>query len=248
MRLLCFILLFIVSWPTWAIEPPSILVYNVSTSQTVVSSNTDVVRPMASITKLMTAMIALDKYSLDDRVKIGKKSSTTVEQLLTNLLVRSDNNAAEVLAKYHPHGRSSFLDAMNAKAQLLGLTHTEYHDASGLIATNLTTANELAQLVAYAGTYPFIRQTSTLVEIETKKKIKNKVRTVKLGNTNKSILFEFDNILVSKTGYTSRAGRCLAMLVDSHGEQYAIIILGEPTKLARDNLARNLLQSGITNK
>lgn len=227
----------------WAIEPPSVVVQNISKDQVVVSNNANIIRPMASITKLMTAMVALDHYPLSQKINVSKKSTMTVEQLLTNVLVRSDNAASEILAKNHPQGRTAFLDAMNGKAQFLGLQNTEYHDASGLLPTNLTTANELIKVVAHAGTYPFIRQTSTLPDIVKTQKVKNKTRTVSLPNTNKTILFEFDNILVSKTGTTSKAGKCLAMLVDNKGEQYAIIILGEPSKQARDQLARNLLQA-----
>lgn len=246
MREIIFIIITTISSLAYAIAPPSVVVHNITTNNIVVSNNATEVRPMASITKLMTAMVSLDHYQLNHKVKVGKKSTMTVEQLLTNLLVRSDNNAAEILAKHHPQGRKAFLEAMNAKARDLGLKHTEYHDASGLIATNLTTAEELVKVVSKAGMYPFIRNTSTLTEIPRTAKVKNKVRTVKLPNTNRTILFEFDNIVVSKTGFTSRAGRCVAMLVDSKGEQYAIIILGEPTKQARDQLARNLIQTSIT--
>ena len=227
----------------WAIEPPSVVVQNISKDQVVVSNNANIIRPMASITKLMTAMVALDHYPLSQKINVSKKSTMTVEQLLTNVLVRSDNAASEILAKNHPQGRAAFLDAMNGKAQFLGLHNTEYHDASGLAPNNLTTANELIKVVAHAGTYQFIRQTSTLTDIVKTQKVKNKTRTVSLPNTNKTILFEFDNILVSKTGTTSKAGKCLAMLVDNKGEQYAIIILGEPSKQARDQMARNLLQA-----
>lgn len=228
---------------SYAAQPPSVVVHNTTTNRSVISDNADVVRPMASITKLMTAMVALDTFHLDQKIPTGKKSSMTVEQLLTNVLVRSDNNASEVLAKAHPNGRKEFLRHMNLKAQILGLKNTEYHDASGLIASNTTTANELVQVVIAASKYPFIKQTSTLTEITHTAKVKNKTKTVKLPNTNKDILFEFDNILVSKTGTTSKAGKCLAMLVDNKGEQYAIIILGEPSKKARDQVARNLIQA-----
>jgi len=226
--------------------PPSILVYNTTANVTVVSTNADVIRPMASITKLMTAMVSLDLYKLNQPVRIGKNSTLTVEQLLTNLLVRSDNTAAEILAQNHSSGRVAFLQAMNDKAKLLGLINTEYHDASGLIATNLTTAHELVTVVSHAGTYPFIKQTSTLTDIPRTLIVKKKPHIISLANTNKTILFEFDNVTLSKTGFTTKAGRCVVMLVDNKGEQYAIIILGEPTKQARDQVAKNLIQTSLT--
>lgn len=203
----------------------SVLVYDVNTKQSIVSENADVVRPVASITKLMTAIVSLETYSIESTVKIGKRATTTVKELLTSLLVRSDNNASEILARHHPEGRIGFLSAMNAKAQQLGLANTRFNDPSGLISTNISTANELAVLVEAAGRYEFIRYASSQVE----------------NNTNKPILERFRNILVSKTGFTSSAGRCVAMLVDRGGSNHAIIILGEPTRTARDTLAQNLL-------
>ena len=203
----------------------SVLVYDTTTHQPVISENADQVRPVASITKLMTAIVSLETYSLDRVINVTKKSTRTVKDLLTSLLVRSDNYAAEILAKNHPEGRAAFITAMNEKARRLGLTKTHFDDPSGLINTNTSTANELAVLVETAGRYEFIRQTSTQVA----------------DNTNKTILERFSNVLVSKTGFTSKAGRCLVMLVDHQNKPHAIVILGEPTKEYRDTLAKNLL-------
>ena len=199
----------------------SVLVYDINTGHHIVSENAEVVRPVASITKLMTAIVSLETYSLDSRVA----RRVTVRDLLTTLLVQSDNHASEMLARYHPDGRRGFLAAMNAKAQQLGLKNTHFDDPSGLISTNTSTAVELAKLVEVAGQYEFIRYASSQVE----------------RNTNKPILERFRNILVSKTGFTTSAGRCVALLVDRAGSNHAIIILGEPTRHARDTLAQNLL-------
>jgi len=222
-------------------EPPTVLVYNISENQTVIGDNVDIVRPMASITKLMTSIVVLDHFELTDKVSIGKKQTATVESLLTRVLVRSDNYASELLAKAYPGGRENFLSAMNSKAKQLGLSNTQFNDPSGLIMTNTTTAHDLAKLVAAAGTYSFISKTSSQPEIIETISGKKKSKTVTLANTNKTILADFKNILVSKTGFTSRAGRCLVMLVERQGAKYAIIILGEPSKQARETVARNLL-------
>lgn len=203
----------------------SVLVYDTASGQPIVSENADVVRPVASITKLMTAIVSLETYSLDTVVKLSKRTTTTVKELLTNLLVKSDNHAAEILAKNHPEGRLGFMMAMNSKSRQLGLNNTHFDDPSGLISTNTSTANELATLVQTAGQYDFIRHASSQVE----------------QNTNKPILERFRNVIVSKTGFTSKAGRCVVMLVDKSGTNHAIIILGEPTRQARDDLAKNLL-------
>jgi D-alanyl-D-alanine endopeptidase (penicillin-binding protein 7) len=230
-----------------ALEAHTVLVYNVGTKETVLSENADVIRPMASITKLMTAMIALDRYELSDKLPTSKKSSVTVEQLLIRLLVRSDNGAAEVLAQNYPQGRTAFIRAMNDRSAQLGLADTKFSDPSGILPTNTTTAKELVKLVAAAGNYNFIRRISSQPAIYQTSQVKKKTKTVTFANTNSNILFEFNNILVSKTGFTYKAGRCLAMLVDRNGQEHVIIILGERTKQSRDQLARNLLSTSSIN-
>jgi D-alanyl-D-alanine endopeptidase (penicillin-binding protein 7) len=243
-RIILFVFLSIVS-TVWAKEQPTLLVYNTNTKETVLSENADAVRPMASITKLVTAMVALDHYSLTDKLQMSKTVSVTVEQLLIRLLVTSDNYASEILARNYPQGRTAFIRAMNTQMQQLGLVKTEFADPSGLSSANTTTARELVKIVSAAGTYNFIRKISSQAQVNQPSSSNRKSKTVKLDNTNKSILFEFNNILVSKTGFTNKAGRCLAMLVDRNGQEHVIVILGEPTKMARDQVARNLLSNSI---
>ena len=246
MRNIILLILLTVVASVQASESHTVLVYNVGTKETVLSENADVIRPMASITKLMTAMIALDRYELSDKLPTGKKSRATVEQLLIKLLVRSDNGAAEVLARNYPQGRTAFIRAMNDRSAQLGLFDTKFSDPSGLMP-NTSTAKELVKLVAASGNYNFIRRISSQPAIYQTSQVKKKTKTVTLANTNSSILFEFNNILVSKTGFTYKAGRCLAMLVDKNGQEHVIIILGERTKQSRDQLARNLLSTSSIN-
>jgi D-alanyl-D-alanine endopeptidase (penicillin-binding protein 7) len=232
-----FISLLLLASAVTAHSESSILVYDNTTKTSIVEQNKETVRPMASITKLMTAIVSLETYNLQDKIKLSKKTYTTVEDLLKQLLVRSSNTAAEILAKNYPQGRDKFIERMNDRARGLGLISTRFDDPSGLSDNNVTTANELIQLVLAAGSNASIRQFSTLTEID------------RHSNTNKDILIEFGYIAVSKTGFTSKAGRCLVMLVDKDSQQYVIIILGEPTKSVRDNVAKNLLsKSFLTNK
>lgn len=212
----------------------SILVYDNTTKTPIIEQNKEAIRPMASITKLMTAIVSLETYNLNDKIKLGRRAYATVEDLLKQLLVRSSNVSAEILAKNHPQGRDKFIERMNQRARELGLIYTKFDDPSGLSAANVTTANELVQIVLAAGSNPAIRQFSTLTQIN------------KQPNTNRDILTEFNYIAVSKTGFTTKAGRCLAMLVDKDHQQYVIIILGEPTKLQRDSVAKNLLTTSFT--
>lgn len=213
----------------------SVLVYNNTTKQIVVEQNAAAIRPIASITKLMTAIVVMETYQLHQEISISKRKTARVDKLLTNLLVRSDNHVAELFARAHPGGRAKFLQAMNLKSLQLGLYNTHFDDASGLSAKNVSTAEELAKLVTHAGSYDFIRHTSTMTDMPIGAKLK-------LPNTNKSILVDYRNISLSKTGYTSPAGRCLALMVNANSSQYTIIILGEPNKNMRERLARNLLK------
>jgi D-alanyl-D-alanine endopeptidase (penicillin-binding protein 7) len=230
---------------------PSTLVYNLNSNRVEHSENSDQVRPMASITKLMTAMVTLERFSLE---------SGNTKTLLEKLLIRSDNSAAEILAKKYPGGRSAFISRMNTKAKELGLDQTRFEDPSGIGAGNVTTATELVEIIRASGKFPAIRDIASRPEInlpvmirksdknkKSEKKKKNKtythqvVKEVTLPNTNHSIMFEFSEVAISKTGTTSRAGKCLAMLVKKEDQEYAVVILGEPNKQARDRTARNLI-------
>ena len=223
-------------------QQPSVLVYNISTDTVIEQQNANEVRPIASITKLMTAVVALDYYNLDQKIKINQRQYEQVSVLMTSLLVRSDNAAADILAKNYPGGRSAFVTAMNIKARNLNLNQTKFIDPSGLGVFNISTANELVDLVIHAYQYKFIRAVANQPEIYTvvKTKYGYKERPV-YTSTSKDLLLEFDNILITKTGYTSQAGRCIILMVEKAGQMQAIIILGEPTKQQRDSLARQLI-------
>ncbi len=226
-----FSLLLLLSSNAWAwADASSILVVDASTSRVIHEHNSNSIRPIASITKLMTAIVSLELYGLNDYVMISKKQKTSVKELLTRLLIRSDNYAAEILAKHHPQGRNAFLAAMNAKAKNLNLHYTVFNDPSGIRSDNISTAAEVAALTIEASKFDFIREISVIPQ------------TKQFTNTNFQILKDYHNILVSKTGFTTAAGRCLTMLVDHGQTRYVIIILGELTKMARETTARTLLQ------
>lgn len=254
MKKLIAFLFFIIAGVSQAAQP-STLVYNLNSNRVERSENADQVRPMASITKLMTAMVILEKFSLEsDNVKI----------LLEKLLIRSDNGAAETLARKYPGGRPAFIDRMNVKARELGLHQTRFEDPSGIGAGNVTTATELVEIVRASGRFPAIRNIASRTEIsypvlikkrvkDSSSKKKKKSRTyqvvrqtlVTLPNTNHNIMFEFSEIAISKTGTTSKAGKCLAMLVKKQDQEYAVIILGEPNRQARDRTARELITKEV---
>jgi D-alanyl-D-alanine endopeptidase (penicillin-binding protein 7) len=197
----------------------------------------------------MTAMVVLDQNpQMSKKITILKSKNGkvireySIEELLAVMLVKSDNSAAETLSKSFFHTRRQFIDAMNKKAEDLGMLTARFSDPSGLSAENRASARDVAIMVTAAAAYPEIRNTASLKNFEMiVNKNGKKKQTIVFRNTNYRILFEFDNIKVSKTGFTSHAGRCLAMLVEHRGRHYAVVILGQPNSNKRDAVARELL-------
>lgn len=201
-------------------------------------------RSIASLTKLMTAMVVLDhQWSLSDTVPLVQKINTVLPakkysrlELLHAMLVYSDNAAAETLAASHPQGRSRFIKAMNDKAQDLGLVQTQFADASGLSVFNISTLREVGAMISEARRYELIRTISTLPLIQLDK--------LTLHNTSSRLLARAQNTVVSKTGFTNHAGFCAAMVVMHQGRELIFVILGEPSRhhriAALDRLIKNI--------
>lgn len=244
-------------WAKPSANPPSILLYNNVSQHTLIAENEEQIRPLASITKLMTAIVALETgYGLDRKVELNKKwggvllakKSYTRRELFTAMLVKSDNSAAETLAGDYPGGREEFLHAMNEKARDLGMWHTHFDDASGLVATNVTTALEVKMLLREALKWDLIKELTTTKKAEIvipAEKRKSKDIRVAINNTNSPLLGEFDSAVLGKTGLTSKAGFCVAMVLEEQGQQFFIVVLGaknkaERTKIVERTVYRNL--------
>ena len=229
----------------------TVLLYNQTTQQTVINQNADMVRSIASITKLMTAIVVLDrKEDLYEQLplysRLGSllpRKNYTREELLTAMLVKSDNAAAETLAG--ARDRQAFLADMNAKARQLGMLNTHFDDASGLIASNTSTAWDLVKLLQASAKYDFIRTTSTKKQAIFETKVKQRVRTIRLEHTSAPYLFQFDNIVVTKTGLTNAAGWCVALQVEQRGQVYQIVVLGSKTKQQRLDKVKDLMYNHI---
>lgn len=245
------LLLAAVALPVFGREP-SLWVYNASQQQPVMSASPDIVRPIASISKLMTAMVSLDYnsniYAQTPMVSKNKSKWTSRKHMMAAMLIRSDNAAAEAIAADYPGGRSAFIAAMNAKAQQLGLTMTEFHDPSGLSHGNVSTATEVGDMVAAASRYTVIRELSHQKQMLIEAKHRKRVRTVLIQNTNSKILMEFDIIEVSKTGFTSAAGYCVAMLAKTNGQEFVIVVLGEPDKWYRKRTVENIMYNHVIDR
>ena len=197
------------------------VLYDMNEHSVIESSNSSEITSIASLTKLVTAMVCIDGGNCDER-------------LLRKMLIRSDNTAAEMIAESYSTGRSRFITAMNLKVQSLGLKNTRFTDPSGLSVFNVSTAREYIDVVMAAESYPLIKKISS-----TSKSKEGKKRF--LVNTNHSLLDQFKNIVLSKTGYTRSAGRCLALVVIEGEKKYAIVILGEQSPDKRTKTAKRLI-------
>jgi serine-type D-Ala-D-Ala endopeptidase (penicillin-binding protein 7) len=188
------------------------------------SQNTHEVRAIGSITKLMTVMVVMDARQ-DLSQTIGK---FTREQLIQLALIKSDNKAAEQLCNAYPNGKDMCVRAMNLKAQELHMLNTKFVEATGLSVFDVSTAEELINLVTAASKYPIIVQaghTSTA-------KIKVQKKWLIFHNTNPLIGYN-QNIIVSKTGYIRASGGCLVMMVDTEVGRRILVLLGSKNTKTR---------------
>lgn len=179
--------------------------------------NASEVRSIASITKLMTAMVVIDSNQ-DMNQKIGRYSR---EDLIQLVLVKSDNRAATALCKAFPGGYKECIRLMNAKAASLAMYNTVFVDSTGISSLNRSTAIELLQLVIEASKYPAIVKASQTPVLY----LKPGKQTLSFRNTN-PLVGQRQDIIVSKTGTTTAAGGCIVMMVDTVYGKRIIVVLG----------------------
>jgi D-alanyl-D-alanine endopeptidase (penicillin-binding protein 7) len=207
----------------------------------------DMPRPIASLTKLMTALVVLESgLPLDEAIAIteldrdrlkGTHSRLPVGAVLTRLdllraaLGASDNRAASALARAATGGREEFIAAMNARAQALGMSNTHYADASGLDRRNVSTARDLARLVAAVRAQPLILAITTAGTLEVHNLAGG--RNISFINTNRLVRYDGWEIGLSKTGYTADAGNCLVMQVTVGNRPLTVVLLNSWGKLSK---------------
>lgn len=210
--------------------------------EVILEKNADQVRSIASITKLMTAMVVLDaNQDLDEPLHINfnmrGKYHTHLPLAVRDLprrtlmdlaLVKSDNLAAYTLCEHYPGGVDQCVRAMNIKASMLHLTHTQYADPTGLDPNNVSTARDLAQLVLVARHYRPITKASGMPNVS----VKVKKRWWQFGNTN-PLVKRTNDVRVSKTGYIGASGGCVVMLLDTNLGQRVIVLLGSKNTRTR---------------
>ena len=205
----------------------------------------DTVRPIASITKLMTAMVILDAgLPLDEKITITKEdrdlirltgsrleygASLSRREMILLSIMSSENRAATALGRTYPGGMDNFLAHMNRKASALGMSNSHFADPAGLKAENVSTAADLAKMAVAAEQYPLIREASTTTRMDV---YPYKGRgNLTYGNTNRLLKNASWDIELSKTGYINEAGRCLVMNANIEGEEVSIVLLNSFGKL-----------------
>ena len=203
------------------------------------------VRPIASITKLMTAMVILDaNLDLDEQITVTKEDRDLIRltgsrlqygatlsrrEMILLALMSSENRAATALGRTYPGGMTNFVAHMNRKAKGLGMSNSHFADPAGLKAENVSTASDLAIMVAAADGYPLITQSTTTTRMDV---IPYSGRgPLTYGNTNRLLKNKSWDIELSKTGYLDEAGRCLVMQANIEGEDISIVLLNSFGKL-----------------
>jgi len=236
----------------------SVMVTNITDGTITRSQNIDQIRALASMTKLMTAMVALDyDHDMNRKLTLSKNAGSkmprreyTRGELFHMLLIKSDNAAAETLAADYPGGRQRFMQHMNSRALMLDMFNTHFDDPSGLSKYNVSTASDVTQMVIEAANYPEIRDISTkkVASIEAPGKRKNRVLV--LHNTNTAILSQVNNVQVSKTGFTNPAGFCVALLVHkTEGDKEyheVIVVMGARNSAHRVDTVKRVVYNKVT--
>lgn len=239
----------------------SALLVDLKTNQILYSSNPSFVAPIASVTKLMTAMVAIDaKQSLKERLPIVTKDTAEMQGVFSRVrlgselsrydmllitLMSSENRAAASLAHHYRGGHQAFIQAMNAKAKALGMHNTRFVEPTGLSEKNVSNAQDLVLLIKAAQSYPLIRQFSTLDEKTVAFTKPN--YTLGFRNTNALVRKDNWNIQVSKTGFTNSAGHCLVMATEMNKRPVAFVVLdafGKYTHMADANRLKKWLETG----
>jgi D-alanyl-D-alanine endopeptidase (penicillin-binding protein 7) len=223
----------------------SALVFDTTTGNPVFQKNPHTVMPIASISKLMTAMVVLDAHlPMDEIITIGEEDVDTLkgshsrlpvgavmtrETAMLLALMSSDNRAAHALSRHYPGGLSAFVAAMNEKTAALGMSDSRFIEPTGLSSRNVSTAQDLARMVMAAANYAKIRELSTTTEA----KIQIGSRQLDFHNTNALTRNTNWDIGVSKTGYISEAGRCLVMQAKVAERPVVIVLLDSVGKMTR---------------
>ena len=242
------------------IKSPKAIIYDADSGDIIFQKKANEKSSIASLTKLMTAMVLIDSnLDLNEKVKITKKdqdrikgtksrlwlgSELTRKELLSIALIASDNRAASALSNSYPGGKKAFVQAMNVKAKQLGMVDTSFADPTGLDKNNISTAIDLVKMTQAAQQYPIIRELSTSSYYEAY--IKNKKIRLNYNNTNLLVRQGLWDIDISKTGYIREAGKCLIMQTKVMDKPIIMVFLksyGKYTRTADAKRVKKWLES-----
>ncbi|MGY3949763.1 D-alanyl-D-alanine endopeptidase [Aeromonas allosaccharophila] len=242
------------------VRSSSALVVDVKTGKTLYQKNATKVRPIASLTKLMTALVVLDaKQNLNQTITVDKNDLDRVKHTHSRIrmgtkvtrrdalhlaLMSSENRMASALARHYPGGRSAFVRAMNNKARALGMRNTHFYDSTGLSTRNVSTAQDLGKLAAAAYRQPLIRQFTQ--DENREMRFSTPAYSLMFNNTNPLVKNPDWDVRLSKTGFTDEAGRCLVMRAKPDSRELAIVLLnsvGKRTPIGDANRIRKWLKS-----
>ncbi|MGE0623674.1 MAG: D-alanyl-D-alanine endopeptidase [Pseudomonadales bacterium] len=234
---------------------------DLSNGRVLYEKHADLAVPIASVTKLMTAMVVLDAgQPLEEWVpilgwaeKTGKNSYSRLrvdsesrrDQLLKLALMSSENLASHTLARHYPGGLAAFVAAMNDKARTLGMTHSSFDDPTGLSVGNQASAADLWKMLAAAWQYDLIRAYSTTYQYQADFRAPR--YSLAYGNTNPLTASSRWDVQLSKTGYLKESGRCLVMVTDVDGDPIGMVFLnsfGTRTPLGDAGRVRRWLTTG----
>src|SRR5450631_2102931 len=240
------------------LKSTSVLIIDQNDSSVLYSRHSDVAMPIASITKLMTALVVLDaKQPLDEPIQIsdadrdlpkGGPSRLTVGTTLTRgdlmhlALMSSENRAAHALGNNYPGGMPAMVASMNAKAEMLGMSNSHFVDPTGLSSQNVASPEDLSKLVIAASHNPTIREYST----DRRYAVKVRRQMVEFRNTDNLVANPTWNIVVQKTGYIAEAGKCLVMAAVIEGRSVVIVLLdsfGKYTRVADAQRVKTWMES-----
>ncbi|EOC1311076.1 D-alanyl-D-alanine endopeptidase [Cronobacter turicensis] len=239
----------------------SAMIVDLRTNEVLFSSHPDLVRPIASITKVMTAMVVLDaSLPLDEMLtvdishtpemkgiysRVRLNSQISRKNMLLLALMSSENRAAASLAHHYPGGYDAFIRAMNAKAKALGMRNTRFVEPTGLSIHNVSTARDLTKLLIATKQYPLIGQLSTTREEMAT--FSNPAYTLPFRNTNHLVYRDNWNIQLTKTGFTNAAGHCLMMRTLIKNRPVTLVVMdafGKYTHFADASRLRTWLETG----
>jgi D-alanyl-D-alanine endopeptidase (penicillin-binding protein 7) len=221
------------------------LVMDQDTNEVLFAKNSQAVLPIASITKLMTALVVVEAgQSLDEKLTISDEDIDTEKRTQSRLavgttltrgemmhlaLMSSENRAANALGRHYPGGLEVFVAAMNQKAQALGMSDTHYVEPTGLSSRNQSSARDLAALVKFAHEFPLLRELSTSREHQ----VALGRRQVQFHSTNGLLSSKSWEIGLQKTGFINEAGRCLVMQARMAGRKVIMVLLDSTGKYSR---------------